>query len=143
MSDVAAELAIRNLVAEYIDAVNRYDGEAWKATWSEDSVWFLMGMEVKGREEVFNLWQGAMGSFEFAIMMLNSGTLKIDGDNASGRWYVTEHTKPKEGDPSLVLGVYDDKYRCENGQWLFAERRYHVMYHGPADYSATYQPYPG
>ena len=142
MSDTAAELAIRNLVAEYIDAVNRYDGEAWAATWAQDCTWFLMGMEVKGRDDVFGLWQGAMGSFEFAIMMLNSGTINIDGDSATGRWYVTEHTKPKEGDPALVLGVYDDTYTQQDGKWLFQERRYHVLYQGPADYSAALQPYP-
>ena len=141
MSNPADELAIRQLVAEYIDAVNRYNGDDWIATWSEDAVWFLMGMEVTGKEAIFNLWQGAMGSFEFAIMMLNSGTISVDGDAASGRWYVTEHIKPKEGDPNLTLGVYDDKYVKQNGKWLFAERRYHVMYQGAADYSAQHQPY--
>ena len=91
MSNPADELAIRQLVAEYIDAVNRYQGEDWIATWSDDAVWFLMGMEVTGREDIFNLWKGAMSTFEFAIMMLNSGTVTVDGDSAHGRWYVTEH----------------------------------------------------
>jgi len=142
MSNSADELAIRQLVAEYIDAVNRYNGEDWIATWSDDAIWFLMGMEVKGSEDIFNLWKGAMSSFEFAIMMLNSGTVTVDGDTASGRWYVTEHIKPKEGDTNLTLGVYDDRYRKQNGKWLFAERRYHVLYQGAGDYSGNYQAYP-
>ncbi len=141
MSNPADELAIRDVVARYIDAVNRFSAEDWIATWADDATWFLMGMEVTGRDNILNLWQGAMGSFEFAIMMLNSGTIEIDGDTASGRWYVTEHTKPREGDAALVLGVYADSYKKVDGQWVFAARRYHVMYQGAADYSAELKPY--
>ena len=36
-------------------------------------------------------WVAAMGSFEYVVMMLNSNTVQIDGDSASGRSYVTEH----------------------------------------------------
>jgi hypothetical protein len=65
----------------------------------------------------------------------------VSGDTASGRWYLTEHLKPVEGDPSLTLGVYDDTYVCEQGQWRFARRVYNVIYQGPADYSGTFNPY--
>jgi ketosteroid isomerase-like protein len=141
MSTETDELAIRDLVARYIDAVNRYHQPDWAATWSETASWNLMGMEVEGRASIVELWAGAMSSFEFALMMLNSGTLTIDGDNAKGRWYITEHIKPKDGDPALTLGVYDDEYRRENGQWLFSRRHYNVMYQGPADYSGNYNAY--
>ncbi len=141
MSNPADELAIRDLAARYIDAVNRVNQADWAATWSETAHWNLMGMEVAGREAIVQLWVGAMSSFECALMMLNSGTVTLDGDRASGRWYVTEHLKPKEGAANLTLGVYDDEYRRENGQWLFARRHYNVMYQGPADYSGVFTPY--
>jgi ketosteroid isomerase-like protein len=141
MSSTSDELAIRSLNARYIDAVNRYHPEDWAATWATDATWNLMGMDVVSRKAIAELWAGAMSSFEFAIMMLNSGTVDIDGDTASGRWYLTEHTKPKEGDPALVLGVYDDRYCKEDGEWRFAERRYNVIYQGPADYSGTFNAY--
>ena len=53
----------------------------------------------------------------------------------------TEHTKPKEGNPALVLGVYDDTYKKVDGKWLFNSRHYNVMYQGAADYSAELTPY--
>jgi ketosteroid isomerase-like protein len=137
------ELAIRDLVARYIDAVNRYNPSDWAATWSESASWNLMGMEVAGRDAIVELWSGAMSGFEFAIMMLNSGTLDIDGDTVSGRWYVTEHLKPVEGDANITLGVYDDRYVREGDQWLFARRHYNVMYQGAADYSGNFNPYRG
>ena len=139
------ELAIRDLNARYIDAVNRYHQDDWAATWSETASWNLLGMEVEGKANIVPLWAGAMSSFNFALMMLNSGTIQIDGDSdnnrATGRWYVTEHINPKEGDPNITLGVYDDRYVKENGQWLFAHRHYNVMYQGAADYSGNYTPY--
>ena len=96
MSTSLDELAVRNLVAAYIDAVNRYNKDDWAATWSETATWDLMGMEVSGRDAIVELWTGAMSGFETALMMLNSGTVTVDGDTASGRWYLTEHLKPVE-----------------------------------------------
>lgn len=141
MSNSADELAIRDLVARYIDAVNRYHQADWAATWSKTASWNLMGMEVEGREAIVQLWAGAMSSFDFALMMLNSGTVEIDGDSANGRWYITEHIKPKDGEPNITLGVYDDEYCKEKGKWLFARRHYNVIYQGAADYSGNYTPY--
>lgn len=137
------ELAIRALAARYIDAVNRYHADDWIATWSEDATWDLLGMEVQGRDAILQTWQGAMGGFEFALMMLSSGTIEVDGKQATGRWYLTEHLKTKDGDSSMVLGVYDDEYSSESGSWLFTKRRYNILYRGPQDLSGDYAPYPG
>jgi ketosteroid isomerase-like protein len=141
MSNIEEELAIRSMVSRYIDAVNRYDQADWTATWSENATWNLAGMELKGREMIVGAWVGAMASFEFAIMSLNSGTVEIDGDTATGRWYLTEHLKPKDDDAVMVLGVYDDSYVRENGNWVFSERIYNIIYRGPADYSGEFTPY--
>ncbi len=135
------EIAIRDLVSRYIDAVNRYDADDWVATWADDATWDLLGMEVQGKAAILETWQGAMSGFEFALMMLNSGTLEVDGERASGRWYLTEHLRTAEGG-SMVLGVYDDEYSCESGSWLFTRRRYNILYRGPADLSGDYAPYP-
>ena len=43
MTNLEDELALRNLMARYVDAVNRYDADAWIATWAEDGVWNLLG----------------------------------------------------------------------------------------------------
>ena len=137
------ELAINELVARYIDAVNRYHADDWAATWAEDATWNLLGMEVEGKATILETWKGAMSGFEFALMMLNSGTLSVDGQRASGRWYLTEHLKTTEGEASMVLGVYDDEYSRESGSWLFTRRRYNILYRGPADLSGDYNPYPG
>ena len=121
------ELAIRDLNARYIDAVNRYSADDWTATWAVDASWDLLGHVVEGREAI--------------LMMLNSGTLQVDGQRATGRWYLTEHLKPKDGDANMVLGVYDDEYSSESGSWLFTRRRYRILYQGAPDLSGNYNPY--
>lgn len=144
MSDsakLADEMAIRDLAASYIDAVNRTDGETWKATWSETGTWCLMGTEISGREALFGFWQTAMSGFKFVIMVLNSGTIDITGDTASGRWYVTEHLMGQDGNGIHIEGVYDDRYVREDGRWVFSKREYQVIYQGPEDLSGNYTPY--
>lgn len=141
MSTSLDELAIRDLAARYIDAVNRYNADDWAATWAEDATWDLMGHVVEGRQAILELWQGAMSGFDMVVMMMNSGTVSVDGDRANGRWYMTEHLKPREGDANVTLGVYNDEYSREGGSWLFTRRAYQVIYQGPPDLSGMYNPY--
>ena len=141
MSTNLDELAIRDLNARYIDAVNRYNKDDWAATWSESAIWNLMGMEVSGKGAIVEMWTNAMAGFEFAIMMLNSGTISVDGDAATGRWYITEHLKMADGSTNMTLGVYDDEYRREGDNWLYSRRSYQVIYQGPPDLSGNYNPY--
>jgi hypothetical protein len=132
MSRVADELAIRALVARYIDAVNRRDEAAWSATWAARGAWEIMGHRVEGRAEVTAFWRAAMAGFPFAFMQLGSGTLEFTGeDTASGRWYLSEHLEQPDGGRVQVLGCYEDRYTREDGAWCFAERRYAILRQAP------------
>ena len=126
---VADELEIRHLVAAYADAVNRRDAALWASTWAEDGVWALPGNEVSGRDAVVGMWTAAMGSFEFVAQLVYQGTLEISGDEATGRWYLTEHLRGV-GDESgrFTVGTYKDEYRKVHGRWCFSKRVYQVLY---------------
>ena len=140
MHNLEDELALRNLMARYVDAVNRRDGDAWSATWAEDSVWNLLGSPVAGKDNILGLWQQMMGGFEFALMMPSSSLFEIDGDSASGHWYLHEYTRDLEGTASTILSRYVDTYVKQDGQWLFKTRDYSFIYNGPSDLSGTYTP---
>ena len=92
MTNLEDELALRNLMARYVDAVNRYDADAWIATWAEDGVWNLLGNPVEGREAILGLWQQMMSSFEYALLFPSSCLFEIDGDTATGHWYIHEYS---------------------------------------------------
>ncbi|MGL4565096.1 MAG: YybH family protein [Halioglobus sp.] len=141
MNALEDELALRNLMGRYADAVNRRDADAWVATWATDGVWNLLGNPVSGRDNILALWQQMMASFEFALMLPSSCLFDVSGDTASGHWYLHEYTRDLQGNASTVLSRYlDTDIRRNNGQWLFQSRQYNFIYNGPADLSGTYTP---
>ena len=140
MNPIEDELALRNLMGRYTDAVNRRDADAWIATWAEDGVWNLLGTPVSGRDNILALWLQMMGGFEFALMLPSSGVFEISGDSASGHWYLHEYTRDHDGNASTMVSRYLDTYVKQGGQWLFQLRHYSFIYNGPSDMSGTYTP---
>lgn len=138
MNSMEDELALRNLMGRYVDAVNRYDADAWIATWAEDGVWNLLGSPVQGRANILALWQQMMASFEFALMLPSSCLFDVHGDTASGHWYLHEYTRDLQGTATAVLSRYLDTYIKQDGHWRFQSRLYQFIYNGPADLSGTY-----
>ena len=138
MSTTEDQLALKNLMATYVDAVNRRDGETWATTWAPDARWNLMGTDVVGRDNIVALWQQMMASFEFAVMMPSSCLFEINGNEASGHWYLQEFTRDLEGNSASILSRYLDTYQKRDGQWLYQSREYGFIYHGAADLSGTY-----
>lgn len=137
---VADELALRELMSRYVDAVQRRDVEAWAATWDDNGSWNLVGTEVSGKPAVVALWQQMMAGFEFALMLPSSCLFHIDGDRASGHWYLQEYTRDLEGNGSSIVSRYLDTYTKRDGQWLYLSRQCELIYHGAADLSGSYTP---
>ena len=140
MNSPEHDLALRNLMARYVDAVNRGDGDAWITTWAEDASWQLLGNTVTGRDSILALWQQMMTGFEFALMLPSSCLFDINGHQASGHWYLQEHTRDREGNAARAVSRYRDNYSCIDGEWLYQSRDYDINYYGPADLSGNYTP---
>ena len=141
-SDVASELEIRGLVARYADAVSRRDEKAFAATFATDGEWQLLGNVAEGREKVVALWKALMANFPFVVQLATGGIIDVDGDRATGTWYITEHNRGKKGSGMLAIGIYRDDYTREEGRWCFARRRFAPLYMGPPDLSADPTPLP-
>ena len=140
MSTLEDEKALESLMARYVDAANRRSGDDWASTWAEDGCWNLMGMEVTGRDNILALWQQVVAGFEFAILMPSSHLFEIDGDAATGHWYLQEFTRDLKGERFAAMSRYTDEYVKVDGEWLFKTRRYDFIYRGPADLSGEYTP---
>jgi ketosteroid isomerase-like protein len=140
MNPLEDELALRNLMGRYADAVNRVDADAWIGTWAEDAIWNLLGNPVSGRDNILALWKQMMSSFEFALMLPGSCLFEVDGNTATGHWYLHEYTRDPEGNASTILSRYVDTYVKQDGQWLYQSRDYGFIYNGPADLSGSYTP---
>ena len=137
---LADELAIRELVTRYADAVTDYDEKAWAETWAEDGRWELLGQSANGRDAVVALWKQLMPMLEGVIQVAHSGIVDLDGDSASARWTIAEYGRLTDGATSFLLGRYRDRYRRESDGWRFVERRMEPLYMGPIDLSGALLP---
>jgi hypothetical protein len=147
---MADELAIRDLVARYVDATNRRDRKAWSATWALKARWVMPDMTdldsdllMEGHGEIVSGWVAAMQSYPFVAHMLHSGHVEwADRDSATGRWYVSEVVEDEDGDRHHFYGVYNDRYTRQNDVWLFAERIFSLLYMGDAPWNGQAFPHP-
>ena len=138
MNPIEDEIGLRNLMARYVDAVCRYDADAWIATWAEDCRWHLVDKPVEGRDAVLALWKEMMAGFEFALLLPSSCLFEIDGERARGHWYMQEFMRGRNGQGGAIVSRYDDTYVKRDGAWLFQARRYRMIYQGAADLSGSF-----
>lgn len=139
---------IARLQHRYADAVVRYDGDQWGATWAPDAVWELgPGRRVEGREAIVELWHQAMGGFTAVVQNVLNGDYELDEDagTGTGRWYIIEHYHRKgdaeqpDGTKGRLLAHYEDRYVRVDGTWLFASRELVQHYNGPVDMSGDFR----
>ena len=130
---------IAELVHRYCDAVTRLDPAAWASTWADDAWWDLgKGRLTTGKAAIVAYWHDAIAQMEMVVQMAHNGSVTIDGDTASGRWYISEHVQRKSGELGILLAWYDDTYARHEGAWRFTSRKLTALYHGPPDLSAGF-----
>jgi hypothetical protein len=56
------------------------------------------------------------------------GTVALDGDIASGRAYISELGRTRDGRQGLNCAIYPDRYQRTGDGWKFTERVYEVRY---------------
>lgn len=121
------DLALRNLMAKYTDAVNRPNPDNWISCWAEDAEWDLLGTIVHGHKQILGLWQQMMAGFESVSMLPSSYLFEVDGKHASGHCYLQEFSLDKEGKRLTLISRYQDTFRKVDGQWLFQSRHYQII----------------
>lgn len=141
--DLAAKLAIRELVARYSEAVSRGDAKAFAETWAEDGEWLLMGQRAVGPEATTAQWQRLVRGFDFVVQFSHGGIIDVEGDTATGRWQISEHGRGLDGSAFFSMGFYADRYVCVEGRWCFQSRHFEVVYAGRPDLGAGAGTLPG
>ena len=145
-ASLQANLEIRRLLADMLDAVARGDADAWARCWTPDGVWEIPGYgRLVGAEAVARFAE-LRGQYELCVQSLLSGRADVDGNTATGRWYFREVQRASPGAGTDLLGCYDDEYRrtnsTVNGGWRFARRRFWVLYRGSITLDGTAYPPP-
>ena len=137
MSDlIAAEFAVRQLHARYVDALWRKDPESFGELFADDAEWKISGMHLRGRTEIRETFAKYMRHIERTFMMFGTPMIEfVDGVLAS-RTYVTENNKFASGQTASTIGVYYERFSEEGNRWRFKWRHWNLYYIGPPDFTA-------
>jgi ketosteroid isomerase-like protein len=62
------------------------------------------------------------------VQTTHPGTIQLDGDTATGRAYMQELARTRDGRQGLNYAIYHDRYERTGDGWKFTERVYEVRY---------------
>ncbi|MGW5669533.1 nuclear transport factor 2 family protein [Micromonospora sp. NPDC003776] len=133
MSDfqaIADRVEIEALRAEFTDAVMMRDRARLAALFTPDGVLRMpnVPVEMVGREEIRVGGERLQAQWDFFVQNTHPGTIQLDGDTATGRAYIQEVARLRDGRQGLNFAIYHDRYQRTADGWKFAERVYEVRY---------------
>jgi hypothetical protein len=84
--------------------------------------------ELVGREEIRAGGERLQAQLDFFVQTTHPGTIQLDGDTATGRAYIQELARARDGHQGLYYSIYHDRYQRTSDGWKFTERVYEVRY---------------
>jgi SnoaL-like domain len=130
---VVAEADIRNLSAQFSDAVNYNEPEAFSTLWTANSVWEIGEPYVSranGRAEIGALLRRLRESWAFFIQLTHSGVIEFQTSSAAtARWSMREVARSPDGAQFYDnLAIYADRLERTEDVWRFASCSYHYIW---------------
>jgi AcrR family transcriptional regulator len=124
----ATDIALRQLISRYCDAVVRTDTEAFASLWTTDAVWIL-AKPIQGASVIGAAFEKLMKGYRWLVQSAPNAVFEVDekSGTATGRVTITEQFQKVRGGEGSLVGVYHDTYVREQATWRFAERRLEVI----------------
>lgn len=130
MRAIADRIEIEALRAELTDAVMMRDFDRVASLFAPGGVmrWPHIDKEFIGREQIRAGVEWGQGLWEFFVQHVHPGVIRLDGDTATGRAYIQEFGRMRDGASHLNYALYHDCYQRTPDGWKFSERVYEVRY---------------
>lgn len=130
---IADRVEIEALRGEFSDAAMMRDRARLAALFTPDGALRMPNIPVEliGREEIRAGGERLQAQWDFFVQTTHPGTIRLDGDLATGRAYLQELARTRDGRQGLNFAVYHDRYERTLDGWKFAERVYEVRYLDP------------
>ena len=125
------ETQINNLVANFADAVNQRDVKKFESLWIADGIWEIehpFNVRAEGIESISSTFTQLLDGWEFFMQIAHHGTIEIEGDRATARWYMSEIGRNWRKEGFKNYGVYCDRAIKQQDTWLFVQRTYNFAY---------------
>ena len=113
---------ICKLKARYAAACDdNYNADAIAALFAEDATWDGGALgKADGRPAIHKFFSRATEFFPFAIHNVMNPIIDVDGDRATGRWYLLQPATMAKGNQAVWLAAtYHDEYLRLDGRWMF------------------------
>ena len=133
MSDLAAiadRVEIEALRGEFTDAAMMCDYDRAASLFTADGVLRMpyVNVELSGRAEIRAFGARREALVDYLVQTTHPGTIQIAGDTASGRAYLSELIRMRDGSSHLNYAIYHDRYQRTPDGWKFTERVYEIRY---------------
>lgn len=114
---------IKELKYRYARAVDDQAWDEWVECFTEDVVCNYEGWgEFEGRERVSEFAADVLDPFfEYTAHLMQQPVITVDGETASGTWYVEIVFATPEGEGGWRQGRYTDSYRLVDDEWKISE----------------------
>jgi hypothetical protein len=95
-----------------------------------DGAWRMPNIpaELAGQEEILAFGERVPGFVDILVQTTHPGMIRLDGDTASGRAYIQELIRLRDGSSELNYAIYHDRYQRTPDGWKFTERVYEIRY---------------
>ena len=127
---IADRFEIEALRGEFTDAVMMRDYDRVASLFTPDAAWRMpnIPVELVGQEEI-RAWGERVPNFvDYLVQTTHPGTVRLDGDMASGRDYIHELIRLRDGSSEVNYAIYHDRYQRTPDGWKFTERVYEIRY---------------
>lgn len=134
MSDlqaIADRFEIEALHGKFADAAMMRDYDRFSSLFTADGAWRMPYVKVDfvGRDQIrAGIERAQEDVWEYFVYQTHPGTIRLEGDTAVGRAYVSEFGHTRNGSSQLHYSLYHDRYRRTRDGWKFTERVYEIRY---------------
>ncbi len=130
-AEAADHVAVGAVQTAYGDAVTRRAWPEVVALFAPDATVTLdLGRgapRTLGPVELVAFVEGALDRFAFFVFTILNRTVRVDGDEATGRVTLAEVRQDHGGRASTAYGSYDDRYVRTDDGWRIASRTYRSL----------------
>jgi hypothetical protein len=126
---IADRVEIEALRAEFSDAVMMRDYHRLASLFSAEGTLRIPGIPDMVGEIAIRTWGAQVPDVvDYLVQTAHPGTIRLDGDTASGRVFIEELISLHDGLSGLNYAIYHDRYQRTSDGWRFTERVYEIKY---------------
>ncbi len=118
---------IKQLKARYAAACDDdYNPDKLAALFAEDAIWdgSILGY-AKGRVAIHEFFSASSSLVPFAVHQITTPLIEIDGDTATGQWYLWQ-PMVFQGAALWLSAIYNDEYVRQDGKWLYQNLKLNI-----------------